>query len=321
MDSVCAFVLTHNRQHLLVETLRALLGQTRPIEQVIVLDNASTDGTLQRLRSEGLLDEPQIAVHRNEANTGGAAGYQEGMRLALAEGRDWIWLMDDDAEPRPDALERLLAAPPASDAGTAVLCTAVVHPDGSVDRMHRCRLARLVLPLGEEIYAHGRYADVDCASFVGFMVRRRVAEAAGLPLADYFLGYDDAEYSLRARAHGRIRLVPESVIVHKIPIGGGLQTRRSRLWNRLTGAQYASSPWPAYWKDLYRVRNFMAMRVAHGGLAPLEFWALTAGYVIKAILYEDRPLRRIPWIVGFARRGRALDFTAPTPDEWAARAR
>ena len=119
MTSVCAFVLTRNRKALLEECVRALLVQTHPVDEVIVLDNASTDGTEEHLRAAGLLDEPRLRFERREENTGGAGGFREGVRLAVAAGRDWIWLMDDDAEPRPDALERLLAAARDGDAADA----------------------------------------------------------------------------------------------------------------------------------------------------------------------------------------------------------
>lgn len=319
--SVCAFVLTRDRKALLVECLRALLTQTHPVDRVIVLDNASSDGTRERLEAEGLLDEPRVRYERREVNTGGAGGYHEGVRLALESGEDWIWLMDDDAEPAPDALERLLTSPPAQDPATAVLCTSVVHPDGTVDLQHRCRMARFIVPLGQDAYAPGRYADVACASFVGFLVRADVARRIDLPIAGFFLGYDDAEYSLRVLRHGRIRLVPESRIVHKIAIGGGAHTARSRRLNRALGLTYAPASWPALWKDLYRVRNFMWIKRHHGRVGPLAFAGLTGGYVVKALLYDPRPLRELPWIVRFAARGWRGDLSpSPTPQDWAQRA-
>ncbi|MEJ7894473.1 MAG: glycosyltransferase [Solirubrobacteraceae bacterium] len=317
--SVCAFVLTRDRKVLLVECLRGLLAQTRPVDRVVVLDNASSDGTRGLLAAEGLLAEPRVRYVRSEINTGGSGGFRAGVELCLAEGTDWLWLMDDDAEPEPDALERLLAAPVADDPATVVLCTAVVHPDGRVDPQHRCSLGRFVLPLGPEAYAAGRYADVDCASFVGFCVRADVARAIGPVKAEFFLGYDDAEWSLRARRHGRLRLVPESRIVHKIVIGGGEQTRRARVANRLLGQEYSSSSWPGFWKDLYRVRNFIWLKQEHSQIGPLAFVGLTATYCLKALLYDPQPFRRLPWLARYAIKGRRGDFRALTPEVWVRR--
>lgn len=318
--SVCAFVLTRDRSELLVECLRGLLAQTWPLERVVVLDNASSDGTAERLRAEWLLDDPRIVFVRSEVNTGGSGGFKRGVELALAEGTDWIWLLDDDAEPVPDALERLLAAAPAAEAGTAALCSAVVHPDGEVDAQHRCVLGRFVVPLGPEAYEPGQHADVDCASFVGLLVRAGVARAIGPIRTEFFLGYDDAEWSLRMRPHGRIRLVPESRVLHKIVIGGGTQTRRARLVGGLLGQRWSSSAWPDFWKDLYRIRNFMALKAAHDPPGALGFLGLTAVYCGRALLCDPQPVRRLPWLVRYAWKGRRGDFRALPPAVWRRRA-
>lgn len=316
MTSVCAFVLTRNRKLLLVECLRALLGQSVPVDRIIVLDNASDDGTEALLRAEGLLELGVVTFVRLEHNTGGAGGFAQGIRLGVQADKEWLWLMDDDAEPRPDALERLLTSAPAARAGTAALCCAVVHPDGEVDLQHRCRLGRFVTPLPRESYRSG-FARVDCASFVGLLLRTDVAAAVAAPLTQFFLGYDDAEYSLRVAEKGDILLVPASEIVHKIVIGGGMATSRGRAWNRLLGQQYAAAPWESFWKDLYRVRNFMWLRQLHGGLDTPEFLLLTAAYLLKSLMYDPEPWRRLPWLVRFASRGRRGDFTAPSPEQWA----
>lgn len=309
--SVTAFVLTRDRKALLVECLRALIPQA---DHVIVLDNQSSDGTRETLAAEGLLDA--IEYVRSEANTGGAGGYRRGVELALATGSDWIWLMDDDAEPRPDALATLLATPEASDPGVVALATSVVHPDGTVDVLHRCKHGRLITPLPTPYEGH---PEVDCASFVGLLVRADGARVAGLPRAEFFIGYDDAEWSLRLRAQGgAIRLIPEAEMLHKIPVGGTSATRRSRFWNRLLGASYESAPWASYWRDLYRVRNFMWIKTRHDRAGRLELAALTGVYCVKALLYDERPLRRLPWIVRYARKGRQGDFSGVTPASWSA---
>lgn len=320
MATVCAFVLTRDRKELLVECLRALLAQTHPVDLVIVYDNASTDGTEELLRTEGLLDQPRVAYRRGERNTGGAGGYAEGVRLCVEAGRDWLWLMDDDAEPRSDALERLLGAPPARDPTTVAVCTEVVHPDGAIDPLHRCRMGRFIMPLPGEAHRPGSYAAVGCASFVGLLVRTDVARKIGLPRAEFFIGYDDAEWSLRLRRHGGIRLVPESVMLHKIPVGGGSATARSRFWNRLLGQHYASSSWQGFWKDLYRVRNFIWIKQRYGRVPPLAFAGLTTTYLVKSLMYDPQPLRRLPWIARYALKGRRGDFSGVSPEEWTRRA-
>ncbi len=105
---VTAVVVTFDRVELLKEALQALQGQSRPIDHIVVVDNASTDGTQGFL--DALVDaENNVEVVRLDRNVGGAGGFAEGMRQAHAAGCDWIWLMDDDAAPAPDSLRILLA--------------------------------------------------------------------------------------------------------------------------------------------------------------------------------------------------------------------
>ncbi len=317
MSTVCAFVLTRNRKDLLLECIRALQAQTHRPQRILLVDNASTDGTEGLLREQGVLRDPLVSFVRLEENRGSAGGYAEGVRLGLEEGTDWLWLMDDDAEPRADALERLLAAPPARDPGVAMVCPRVEQPDGSIETLHRCRMGRFVYALEPAAYAPGTFASFECASFVGMMIRSSVARSIGPPRAELFIAYDDVEFSLRVRERGEIRLVPESVVVHKLHIGGNAVTRRSRFWNRLLGQHYTSASWEGYWKNLYGVRNFMWIKHQRRRITPLAFAGLTAIYLLKSALYDERPLRRAPWIVRFARKGRHGDFSGPGPEEWA----
>jgi len=321
VTSVCALVVTRNRRALLAQCLQALAAQTQPVSELIVFDNASSDGTADWLASAEVMQSPRWRPVRSEINTGGAGGYAEVLALGGQTEADWLWLMDDDAEPRPDALARLLSSPPADHEATVALCPAVVHRDGSLDPLHRCRLGQFITPLGAEAYSPGTYARVDCASFVGLLIRGGAARAVGPPRREFFLGYDDAEYSLRLAGLGDVRLVPESVITHKIVVGGGEATARSLRWNRLLGAHYTSSPWESYWKDLYRVRNFVALKSEYGRLSNPSLALLILGYLAKSVLYDRRPLRRLPWIVRFAVRGRRGDFRAPSPEQWGRYAR
>jgi len=81
--SVAAVVVTYNRKSLLMRCLLALLRQTRPLQKIIVVDNASTDGTREELAQEGYLDESAIEYVRLEHNTGGAGGFHTGAQLEL----------------------------------------------------------------------------------------------------------------------------------------------------------------------------------------------------------------------------------------------
>src|SRR3954466_11680448 len=89
--SVCAVVVTYNRRNLLARCLDHLERQSHPPDRILVVDNASTDGTAELLAARD-----GIEVMRMRENRGGAGGFERGLEHAYAGGYEWIWLLDDD---------------------------------------------------------------------------------------------------------------------------------------------------------------------------------------------------------------------------------
>ena len=108
-NKITAVVVSYNRKELLVDCIKSILSQTRKPDQVVIINNASTDGTLDTLKSMGYTTNPCIFIISMEKNIGGAGGFHEGIKYAYNNNADWIWCMDDDCIPYPDALELLLA--------------------------------------------------------------------------------------------------------------------------------------------------------------------------------------------------------------------
>ena len=191
--SVCALVVTYNRKQLLAECIDAVLGQTRPVDQLFVVDNASTDGTPELLRERGYLDRPEVHYVRLDRNAGSSGGFAAGIAAAREVDADWLWVMDDDAEPEPATLERLLASPGAAEPDTAALCSAVVRADGSVDLGHRGHFRRRPRPLALGEYRDGTAPELDFFTFVGLLLRMPAARAADPPKAELYIWRDDYE--------------------------------------------------------------------------------------------------------------------------------
>jgi len=209
---VCAVVVTYNRRALLQECLEALGQQTRPPDHVMVIDNASTDGTADFVRER----HPDLELVALEHNEGGAGGFHEGLRRGYAAGYDWIWLMDDDTLPTPAALAALLAAPARLGDGPppALLASKVVWSDGRMHPMNFPGFERLrtdfVLQSCERALMPLR-----TTTFVSLLVHREAVSRHGLPLKRYFLWSDDIEYTARILRHEPGFLVPDSITVHK----------------------------------------------------------------------------------------------------------
>ncbi len=313
---VCAAVVTYNRKRLLAQCLDGLLAQTHPVTRTFIVDNASTDGTEDFLRAGGVLDRPGVQYVRLPENAGGAGGFAQAVLLSRAQDTDWIWLMDDDSEPAPDALERLLAAPPAADPSTVALCPKVVYPSGDIDANQRGHFRRRLRPLPASEYRDGHHVELGFLSFVGALVRAEAAKAIDPPRADFFVWGDDVEYSFRLRRLGALRLVNESVFVHR-RVTHSHDNARSRFWNRILPGQFWPTPLERFWQNLCGLRNYIWTKREYEGQGALSAAGTTAQFIVKALLYDERPLRRIPWIVRFARQGRRGEFHTIPPARWA----
>jgi rhamnopyranosyl-N-acetylglucosaminyl-diphospho-decaprenol beta-1,3/1,4-galactofuranosyltransferase len=243
-ERVVAVVVTYNRCRLLAQALSAVREQSRPPDEIVVVDNASTDGTSEFLdRTEG------IRVTHSQRNTGGAGGFAIGMAQALDLGADAVWLMDDDTVPLDDALEELCRVRRtyrAPSSGTdpsgvdepVVVASRVVWggpPDsppldedvGKVGADHPMNTPRVKPGVRAAERAAAEAVGgfpIRSASFVSILVDARAIERCGLPIADYFLWNDDFEFTTRIiRDHFAVAC-PSSVAVHKTVTFGTTDT-------------------------------------------------------------------------------------------------
>lgn len=233
---VVAVVVTWNRRELLTEVLDALRAQTRRADVVVVIDNASTDGT-GRLVGERY---GEMVLRTTAANIGGAGGFALGIATALDLDAELIWLLDDDSVPEPDALRELLDARERyTDGEPAVVASRVVWTDGREHPMNTPRPKPL--RRRAEVAAAGRAGcvPVRSASFVSILLDANACRQRGLPLADYFLWNDDFEYTTRLLRDRVGLLCPRSVVVHKTATFGASETDpgdrffyevRNKLW-------------------------------------------------------------------------------------------
>jgi GT2 family glycosyltransferase len=197
---VVAVVVTHDRRDLLAEALTAIGAQSRAPDVVVVVDNASSDGTAELLESRF----PAVDLVRLPYNTGGAGGFAAGIARALALDATALWLMDDDTIPAPGALAALLST--FGRYRPALAASRVVWTDGRDHPMNTPRTRASGIP------GHPR---IRSASFVSVLADADTVRSCGLPVADYFLWNDDFEYTLRL-LRGRLGLLcPASVVVHR----------------------------------------------------------------------------------------------------------
>ncbi len=210
-ERVCAIVVTFNRADLLRRCLESLAGQRRPLDELLVVDNASTDGTAEMVATEF----PDVALLALEANEGGAGGFRRGLAWAHARGHHWLWVMDDDTFVVPDTLEALLAGAERAPGDEPPLLLA------SQVRWKDERLHPMNMPTARWRW-RGRLAEgaargvllLRNATFVSVLLRREAIDRFGLPLAHYFIWTDDVEFTSRVLRSEPGYLVPESRVYH-----------------------------------------------------------------------------------------------------------
>lgn len=241
-ETVCAVVVTYNRKKLLIECLDALLEQTRPVDAIYIIDNFSNDGTPDLLKEKNYihelpprnLKEPwkkefeimnlterkalKIYYVRMHENTGGAGGFYEGVKRGYDEGYDWLWVMDDDAEPRKNCLEILLTNVNYYKDLAAAICPLIIGKNNSYQLYHHKIINRVNMiekAITKNINELDILTEIDANAFVGPLINSTYISKAGFPTKELFIWGDDTEYTFRLHTFGNIYLCKNAIILHK----------------------------------------------------------------------------------------------------------
>jgi GT2 family glycosyltransferase len=208
-----AVVVTYQRLPQLQTTLaRLLAAPPRHLSHVVVVDNASTDGTGDWL---AIQTDPRLVVHQLPRNLGGAGGFEAGLRLAVEQlDPDWLLITDDDGRPMEDTLARFHAVP---RDGSAAWAAAVYYPSGKLCELNRPTLnpfwnlrtffgalfsGRKGFHVTDADFAGTATRPIDATSFVGFFVSRKTVDRVGYPDPNLFIYGDDVLYTLGIRRAG-----------------------------------------------------------------------------------------------------------------------
>jgi len=210
--SVTCVVVTRDRQELLRECLSAVAAQTHRPTRVVVVDNASSDGTSAMVRTE-FSDVQFLALGRN---VGSAGGFHAGLTAASDAGTHWFWLLDDDSIAEPDALQRLIEAP-WPEAGLPeplLLASRVNWTDGTPHPMNTPMLRRRDPNRLVQAVESG-LLPLRATTFVSLLVAAAAVERLGPPRPEFFLQADDIEFTARLLRSSYGYLVPDSIVEHR----------------------------------------------------------------------------------------------------------
>ena len=290
MNSIAAIVVTYNRKELLLKCISHLLRQKKAKCDIIIVDNASTDGTSIAL--EGYIKEGKIVYFNTEENIGGAGGFQFGIKKAYDLGYQYYWLMDDDTYVDEEALASLLLLDKKLNGKYGFLSSVVYWKDRAL-----CIMNRQHVDLTHRVSCiPQKETKIIMATFVSFFTKRKVVEKVGLPIKEFFIWADDLEYSRRISKRYPCYLAPDSKVVHYMDnnckVGIELDSL-DRLWR---------------YKYLYRNEAYVYRR--EGVKGKLFYVARVFLHLKRVILYSrSDKFKRLGVIVNSVKKG--LKFKPP----------
>ena len=203
---ILAAVITHNRCEMLERCINHLQRQTRLPDSILVVNNGSTDATVDMLMRQNI-------QHITQENLGSAGGWNRCISYALEHHYDAVWLMDDDGFPNPSALERLESN---LETGTTCVSSVVLREkdrerlvfpspvlnDKQLPRIiigkHRLKTINDVL----SIYPSGLYPFA--MFFNGALISCDAIKQVGNVDKDFFIAGDEVDYFYRLRAVGKV---------------------------------------------------------------------------------------------------------------------
>ena len=223
---VLGHIHTMNDAAVIEQALEGLRRQTRPPDALLIVDNASTDATLDRIFPE------TATIIRNAENLGTSGAIRIGFDHALKHGFDWTWVFDADTVPEPEALERLLdffdRLPRAEQERVCFLTGWPLNAAGEAKqpaiRLGEAGLEFIPLETPRDS------TRCDCILWSGSLFRMAAVAQIGLPSADYVLDIAEIEYGYRARRLGFMSyIVHDNAICHDVGREPGAPPRLYRL--------------------------------------------------------------------------------------------
>ncbi|MGR3761995.1 glycosyltransferase family 2 protein [Roseobacteraceae bacterium NS-SX3] len=253
---VLAIILNYRTPEMTLQSAEAALQAMQGLPgEVLIVDNASGDGSFERMQAEacarGWMEDTRLRLVQSPVNGGFGAGMNFGMQAGLSDGKapGFYYLLNSDAFPQPDAIrilrDYLMAHPGAGLAGSFVRGadgvphrTAFRFPSAAGEFEYSAQTGPVTRLLQHAVVAMEipqAPAQVDWTAGASLMIRREVIEETGGFDEIYFLYYEETDLCRRAAKAGwRTHFVPESEVMHVGSASTGMKE-----WQRT----------PGYWFD------------------------------------------------------------------------
>jgi GT2 family glycosyltransferase len=281
---VAAVVVNYNGKDVTLQAVESLRRMSYPNFDLVVLDNASTDGSPEALARAF----PDLLQVRVEVNRGSSSGYAAGFRWAFEHGYDYVLLLNNDVEVEPDMLTELVKAAESDPRIGCVGPKCYFHGD-----RQRLWSAGGILRFRESITRERGYGeidrgqydrdvDVDYVNGCAILIRRAAAEAAGMWDDLFYICVDDADFCTRVKQQGfRCLYAHRAVLYHMVAYttggyspgrnfqfgrSGAIYVRRyANPWNWLTWLAFTAAALPVAWlRELRKGNQAAAMAKLKG---------------------------------------------------------
>lgn len=216
---IAVICVTFNRKELLKKLLSEYENQSECISEIIIINNNSNDGTKEYL-NEKYSQNTKFNIINLAENLGGSGGFYTGIVEALKKDFDWIYLADDDAFPEKKMFENFLEKVKKINKNDfSSICTSVIN-NGKIDLGHRKIYKKEFLNIKKSNVSNLNYREeyfyLNAFSFVGVFINAKKINSQILPEKNYFIWFDDTEYSLQLSKLGKIICIPELRVNHDI---------------------------------------------------------------------------------------------------------
>lgn len=209
---VCAVIVTYNRLETLKTALAHILDQTVQPATIIIVDNNSSDGTQDYLKTLQHLDN--VKSMYMESNLGSAGAIARAMKFGLdLQDYDYFWILDDDTFYEKNALQDLISNIENSN-------FALLGLHGALIRFGKKR------PIKPDV----KLQEADYALIDGALIKSDAIRTAGVVDEKFFMMCDDHEFSMRLRKHGFKIGVLKSGADNRLYLGGQGSFTRATLW-------------------------------------------------------------------------------------------
>lgn len=237
---IIAITVTYNSVNFLERCLNSLNNQSFALDKIIVVDNNSSKSVQPDIKNLVSKFE-NVTLYSLESNTGGAGGFQFGMSKALEENPDWIWIMDDDAYPRKDCLEKLVYF--TSKSNVACVCP-LIYGDtlNKYQIYHHKKITKFLM---KDVPMYKSFSDIpdsfeiDSNAFVGPLVSAEVVKKIGIVDGSLFIYGDDTEFTYRLTRAGYKMVVIKNAVINHRDVEAPKNEINPKSW----------------WKDYYMYRN------------------------------------------------------------------